>query len=481
MSNRKVIFKLRIFCIIFFCLVLFALLSLLLSNKSFLLLSLGAIAITFIITVYSLINDYKDLNDWYEQILDFVYLPMSITDMDMNWTFINKPVKDIIGVTREQILGKQCSNWNADICNTEKCGIAKLRNGSTTSYFTNEGVNRNFQVDTVYLYSRKDRSKKIGHFELVSDITSKIRLGDAIDQLRKTARELSETIEKEVNTTNVVSVASAEISQNLNSINDAIGQFNFVAPLEEISSSIAFVANSAAKADENTRKNIKEARASEDKIKQTLTNINELNDDLTRISEEVAALKTKTEKVDEILKVMDSITAQTNLLAMNAAIEAAHAGDVGKGFSVVAQEVRKLAEDAQSSAKAIESIIQEIKKSVAEVTEISNKSNYKIKKNIDNSNQSLLILDEIVKKIMDTGDVVSQIDILSKEQAEATKNVLDNARELQNVSMGIKKSVSEQYARVSNISDTLHALAETTEKNSQSAKALEEMSGTLEY
>ena len=117
-------------------------------------------------------TDYKDLNHWYEQILDFVYLPMSITDMDMKWTFINAPVKNIIGVTREEVLGEHCSKWNADICNTEKCGVAMLRQGLSQSFFTNEGVKRNFQVDTTYLYDRRNKDTRIGHIELVSDVTT---------------------------------------------------------------------------------------------------------------------------------------------------------------------------------------------------------------------------------------------------------------------------------------------------------------------
>ncbi len=143
--------------------------------------------ITIVGLVVAIIITYdtfaKDLNHWCEQILDFVYLPMSITDTSMDWTFINKPVKDIIRLTRKEAIGEQCSNWNADICNTERCGIMMLRKGEGTSFFTNEGIDRNFQVDTTYLYDRK--KNKIGHLELVSDITAKVKLETAVDQLRK--------------------------------------------------------------------------------------------------------------------------------------------------------------------------------------------------------------------------------------------------------------------------------------------------------
>ena len=481
MNQKKVFKKIQIGGLFFLCFVIVKTISIIAAIDVLGFVSLGGMVLTGIIIVGSLYSDYKNMNDWYEQILDSVYLPMSVTDMDMNWTFINKPVKDIIGVTRDQIVGKQCSNWNADICNTADCGIAKLRSGISTSYFTNEGINKNFQVDTAYLYSRKDKTKKIGHMELVSDITTRIRLSDAIEQLKKTSFELSETVENEANTATEISVASKKISQNLNSVNNiAVVQSNFVASLEEISASIVSVAHSAAKADENTRQNITEAKASEEKIKQTLESVFSINEDLLKISSRISELNEKTENVDEILKVMDSIAALTNLLAMNAAIEAAHAGEAGKGFSVVAQEVRKLAESAQQSSKEIENIIKDIKNSVQEILLISNAGNARVRSNIESTEQLLTTLDEIVRKIIDTGDMVSQIDSISKEQAVATQGVLEDARELQDASSEIKSAVSEQYNGITHITNTLNALVGTTEKNTKSVKILQGVIDTLE-
>ncbi|MGL1890683.1 MAG: PAS domain-containing protein [Spirochaetaceae bacterium] len=148
-----------------------------------LLVSLPLVSINMVIIVLKTSNSFKELNNWYEQILDFVYLPMSITDLDMNWTFINRSVKDIIGRTREDAIGLQCSNWNADICNTERCGICLLRKDEGTSYFVNEGIDKNYQVDTTYLYDLK--KNKIGHLELVSDITAKVKLDESIYELKK--------------------------------------------------------------------------------------------------------------------------------------------------------------------------------------------------------------------------------------------------------------------------------------------------------
>ncbi len=109
---------------------------------------------------------------WYEALLDAVPLPLSVTDMDMNWTFINKAVEDFIGMKRADVLGIQCSNWSADICNTEMCGIARLRAGDLQTMFAQSG--RNFQVDTSYIMDAN--GEKIGHIEIVQDVTARSRV-----------------------------------------------------------------------------------------------------------------------------------------------------------------------------------------------------------------------------------------------------------------------------------------------------------------
>ena len=77
----------------------------------------------------------------------------------------------MLGIKRTEILGKQCENWNANICRTENCGIARLRSGQLQTQFEQQGMD--FQVDTSYILDAK--GKQIGHIEVVQDITSKVR------------------------------------------------------------------------------------------------------------------------------------------------------------------------------------------------------------------------------------------------------------------------------------------------------------------
>jgi len=105
---------------------------------------------------------------WYEQLLDAVPTPLSVTDLDMNWTFINNPVEQLFNKPKKKFHGKPCHHWGAAICQTEKCGVWRLRQGNTETFFSQ--FDREFRVDTHYLHDLK--GQRIGHVEVCTDITA---------------------------------------------------------------------------------------------------------------------------------------------------------------------------------------------------------------------------------------------------------------------------------------------------------------------
>jgi len=110
---------------------------------------------------------------WYEQILDSIPFPISVTDINMNWTFFNKPAEIVTGKSRKDWLMKQCNHWGADICKTDRCGVQLLRKGEFISYFTQPGLDKDYQVDVSYLLDTN--GSQIGHIEVVQDVTKTTR------------------------------------------------------------------------------------------------------------------------------------------------------------------------------------------------------------------------------------------------------------------------------------------------------------------
>jgi methyl-accepting chemotaxis protein len=113
---------------------------------------------------------------WYEQILDSIPFAISVIDLNMNWTFINREAEKVIGKTRKEVLGKQCSNWGTSICNTENCAIKNLKRGIPTTCFNQKNIGRDFQADGAYLTNEK--GTQIGILEVVQDITKQNKISE---------------------------------------------------------------------------------------------------------------------------------------------------------------------------------------------------------------------------------------------------------------------------------------------------------------
>ena len=120
------------------------------------------------------------LSNWYRSILDAIPLLVTVTDADMNWTFVNKAVEDLLGTKHEEILGKPCSNWNAHICNTPDCGIVCAKRGEKRTFFSHKGLS--YQVDVEILKNSDDEVS--GYIEIVQDIT-KLKEAEVLKQVRE--------------------------------------------------------------------------------------------------------------------------------------------------------------------------------------------------------------------------------------------------------------------------------------------------------
>jgi PAS domain S-box-containing protein len=107
---------------------------------------------------------------WLESILDAVSSPITVTNKDMEWTFVNKAVEQFLGVKRDEIIGMKCSSWKSNICDTPNCGIIRLKNGYKETYFKQFGGE--YHVLVSYLYSEKGEID--GHVEVVYEDTAVI-------------------------------------------------------------------------------------------------------------------------------------------------------------------------------------------------------------------------------------------------------------------------------------------------------------------
>lgn len=205
---------------------------------------------------------------------------------------------------------------------------------------------------------------------------------------------------------------------------------------------------------------IEEMMASIGNVTQTLVknsdNIKKLNESsesgrlyLIKIAEDIQQVAKESEELLEISKVILGIASQTNLLAMNAAIEAAHAGDSGKGFAVVADEVRKLAESSGIQAKTVATVLNKIKESIHIIT---------------NSTKDVLNkFNTIESEVKTVSEQENAIRGAMEEQTLGSKQVLEAISQLNNITQKVKSSSSEMLLgshQVINETSTLNTIAQ---------------------
>lgn len=186
-------------------------------------------------------------------------------------------------------------------------------------------------------------------------------------------------------------------------------------------------------------------------------------------AERVQALKQETDKIGGIITSVESIAQQTNLLSLNAAIEAARAGNAGKQFAVVADEIRKLSINAQSAAGEIKSNIKNISDRILKLSEEIVLSFDKIKKEAEQANTtkgSLQVTSEIIENTLKSMDHISE---LTKDEASATENIknliVDFSSLTENISAAFQETAAvseEQAAVMSNINNTTESLVKVS-------------------
>lgn len=183
------------------------------------------------------------------------------------------------------------------------------------------------------------------------------------------------------------------------------------------------------------------------------------------IKEDMITLKESSTAIEQLASIINSISEQTNLLSLNAAIEAARAGDHGRGFAVVADEIGKLADNSVEQAKTIQSIVKEI------VSNIENETSMIIE-----STQSVASINQTAQTMNQSIEDILQLCVAQETMTRDVQNYMINVSER---SSNIKNATSEQKNAIYEVMKTVDALTHVTEKINLSSDKLVDISSTL--
>jgi methyl-accepting chemotaxis protein len=232
-------------------------------------------------------------------------------------------------------------------------------------------------------------------------------IGGASERITEGSSKSAETSRQQTDQTNMVATAIHEMS----------------ATVQEVSENSRNAASAAEKASDT-------AREGGSLVRNTLEAMNRIAESNQKISERVTKLGESSKQVGKIAAVIDDIADQTNLLALNAAIEAARAGEQGRGFAVVADEVRKLAERTTSATKEIAGILEVILVEAKNTAQAMSDGHRDVEAGVSGSRQAGEALEQIIGMASNVGDMVTQIATAATEQASTTDEIQNSAQRI---------------------------------------------------
>ena len=201
----------------------------------------------------------------------------------------------------------------------------------------------------------------------------------------------------------------------------------------EMSATAHEIAENTAQTSEATQSTAQLANAGKVIVEDMIDGIKELVNDVKNASHSSEELKTKAAAVEQVVDIINSIAEQTNLLALNAAIEAARAGDQGRGFSVVADEVRVLAQRTQESTGEIRETIDAIQKQVSSTVDVMNRCNEHAHSNIERAENAGRSFDNVNGAMTNITDRSTQVAAASEQQSAVAEEVSQNIYNIREV------------------------------------------------
>ena len=223
----------------------------------------------------------------------------------------------------------------------------------------------------------------------------------------------------------------------------------------ELTSSVNEVAHNALAAAEAARKANDEARSGSGVVQNTLAAINNLANEVESAAEVIKQLEADSENIGGVLEVIRGISEQTNLLALNAAIEAARAGEQGRGFAVVADEVRTLASRTNESTKEIQVMIERLQSGTRHAVEVMGKGHQQAEVSVQQAAKAGQSLEVITGSIATINDMNGQISSSAKEQGEVANEIKQNVEAIS----GIGERTSQGAQRAAAASREMAQLA----------------------
>ena len=263
-----------------------------------------------------------------------------------------------------------------------------------------------------------------------------------LDRVRKAAVEVSTNANRILVATDEMNTGTGQQDQEITNTSSAV---------EELTVSMKQVSNNAEASAEAARRALDAAEQGNRAVRDTLDGMQRIRSSVQATARKIKSLGDRSLEISEIINVINDITEQTNLLALNAAIEAARAGEAGRGFAVVADEVRKLAEHSRTATKDIAALIKAIQAETNEAVVVMEEGTKEVEVGAGLADQAGKALEAISSVVRQSAELVQEISLASKQQVRGTEGVANAMQIISGITRQTSQSAKQAAGTVGNL------------------------------